>query len=102
LQFAYAGGGLGKGGLGTLFVNDKKVVEGPIERTQPMLFSADQTADVGSDDAMPVTEDYERGDNEFTGKIHNVTIEVGKIVEGTKAEAAKDGAEAWKKAALAN
>jgi hypothetical protein len=67
-----------------------------------MLFSADETADVGSDDAMPVTEDYERGDNEFTGKIHKVTIEVGKIGAGTKTEAAKAGAEAGKKAALAN
>jgi arylsulfatase len=96
-QFDYDGGGLGKGGLGTLFVNDRKVAEGRIEKTQPMLFSADETADVGSDDAMPVTEDYESGDNEFTGKIHKVTIEVGKIGEGTKA-----GAEAGKKAALAN
>jgi arylsulfatase len=96
-EFAYDGGGLGKGGLGTLFVNDRKVAEGRIEKTQPMFFSADETADVGSDDAMPVTEDYERGDNEFTGKIHKVTIEVGKIGEGTKA-----GADAGKKAALAN
>jgi hypothetical protein len=74
-------------------VNDKKVAEGRIEKTQPLFFSADETADVGVDEAMPVTEDYKKGDNAFTGKIHKVTIEVGKVGAGTKAEAAKAGAE---------
>jgi hypothetical protein len=54
---------------------------------------------VGSDDAMPVTEDYKRGDNEFTGKIHKVTVEVGEIGAGTKAEAARAGAESAAKQA---
>jgi arylsulfatase A-like enzyme len=58
LEFAYDGGGLGKGGLATIYVNDKKAAEGRIERTQPIIFSADETADVGEDDATPVTEDY--------------------------------------------
>jgi arylsulfatase len=96
-EFAYDGGGIGKGGLGTLYVNDKKVAEGRIERTQPMIFSADETADVGVDDAMPVTEDYKAGDNAFTGKIHKVKIDVGAVGEGVKAEAARAGAEAAKK-----
>jgi len=39
-------------------VNDKNVAEGRIERTQAGLFSADETADVGVDDATPVTEAY--------------------------------------------
>ena len=34
---------------GTLFVNGEKVAEGRIEHTQPMIFSADETADVGID-----------------------------------------------------
>jgi arylsulfatase A-like enzyme len=55
-EFAYDGDGLGKGGMGTLFVNDKKVAQGRIERTQPMIFSADETADVGIDLATPVVE----------------------------------------------
>ena len=42
--------------MGTLFVNDQKVAEGRIERTQPMIFSADETADVGIDLATPVVE----------------------------------------------
>jgi arylsulfatase len=63
-EFAYDGGGLAKGGLGTIYVNDRKVAEGRIERTQPMIFSADETADVGEDDATPVTEDYKSYDNQ--------------------------------------
>ena len=76
LDFGYDGGGLGKGGLGTLYANGTKVAEGRIERTQPIIFSADETADVGEDDATPVTEDYKAYDNKFTGKILRVTIDV--------------------------
>jgi hypothetical protein len=57
---------------------------------------------VGMDDAMPVTEDYKVGDNAFTGKIHKVTIDVKPIGAGTRAEAAKAGADAAMKAALAD
>ena len=48
-QFDYDGGGPAKGGQGTLFVNGEKVAEGRIPATQPGLFSADETADVGID-----------------------------------------------------
>ena len=76
-EFAYDGGGFGKGGMGTLYVNGEKVAEGRIERTQPMIFSADETADVGIDLATPVVEAIgsERA-SKFTGKIHKVTVEV--------------------------
>ena len=57
-EFAYDGGGLGKGGTGTIFVNGKKVAEGRIDRTQCCIFSADEGADVGADEGTPVTEDY--------------------------------------------
>ena len=97
LDFAYDGGGLGKGGLATIYVNDTKVAEGRIERTQPMIFSADETADVGEDDATPVTEDYKAYDNKFTGKILKVTVDVKEMGAGVKAEAAAAGAEAAKK-----
>jgi len=75
-EFAYEGGGLGKGGAGTILVNGAKAVQGRIERTQPNIFSADETADVGVDEATPVTEDYKEGDNSFTGKIQKVTVEL--------------------------
>jgi len=77
-EFAYDGGGLGKGGMGTLLVDGAKVAEGRIERTQLGVFSADETADVGSDEATPVTEEYAEGDNAFTGTIHKVLVELAK------------------------
>jgi arylsulfatase len=96
-EFAYDGGGLAKGGLGTMLVNGKKVAEGRIERTQPAIFSADETADVGVDDATPVTEAYKAWDNAFTGKILKVTVDVKEMGAGVKTAASKAGAEAAKK-----
>jgi arylsulfatase len=76
-EFAYDGGGLAKGGLGTLYVNDVKVGEGRIERTQPMIFSADETADVGIDLATPVVEVIgAEAKSRFNGRIPNVTVEI--------------------------
>jgi hypothetical protein len=76
-DFAYDGGGLGKGGTGTLTVNGRKVAEGRIDRTQPRIFSADETADVGMDDATPVVAGLGEGPKtRFTGKIEKVTITV--------------------------
>jgi arylsulfatase A-like enzyme len=76
-EFAYDGGEQpGAGGAGTLFVNGQKVAEGQIGNTTPFLFSADETADVGTDGATPVTEDYAEGDNAFTGTIEKVTVEL--------------------------
>ena len=75
-EFAYAGGAPGSGGTGTIFVNGQKVAEGQIGNTTPFLFSADETADVGTDGATPVTEDYAEGDNAFTGTIEEVTVEL--------------------------
>jgi arylsulfatase len=76
-EFAYDGGGVGKGGTGTLFVNDQTVAEGRIERTQPMVFSADETADVGIDLATPVVESIgSEAESRFTGRIPKVTIEI--------------------------
>jgi arylsulfatase len=66
-------GGLGKGGLGTIYVNDKKVVEKRIEKTQPGIFSVDDLADVGVDDGTHVA-DYGKS-SKFTGKIEYVTVE---------------------------
>ena len=76
-EFAYDGGGPGKGGLGTLFINDEKVGEGRIDRTQPTVFSADETADVGIDLATPVVESIgAESESRFTGHIHEVTVQL--------------------------
>ena len=77
LDFAYDGGGPGKGGEASS-VNGKKVAEGRIERTQPNIFSADETADVGLDNQTPVASGIGYGPEEtkFTGRIHKVTVEL--------------------------
>jgi arylsulfatase len=75
-EFAYDGGGIGKGGLGTLSVNGQKVAEGRIEHTHCCVFSLDDTADVGADGGTPVTEDYKEDDGKFTGTIDRVTIDL--------------------------
>ena len=75
-EFAYEGGEkAGKGGIGTLFVNGKKVAEGRIANTVPYIFSADETTDVGLDRSTPVTEAYRERDNKFNGEIEKVTVE---------------------------
>ncbi len=76
-EFAYDGGGMAKGGTGTLYINDEKVGEGRIPHTQPMVFSADETADVGIDLATPVVETIgSEKKSKFTGRIPKVTVEV--------------------------
>jgi arylsulfatase len=42
-----------------------------------MLFSADETADVGRDSASPVSTDYAGEDSVFTGKVNWVQIDLG-------------------------
>ncbi len=75
-DFTYDGGGMGKGGVGTISVNDKKVVESRIGKTQAGLFSVDDLADIGTDDGTPVA-DYGKS-AKFNGKINYVTIELKK------------------------
>jgi arylsulfatase len=78
LDFKYDGGGPGKGGIATLSVNGKQVAEGRIDRTQPNVYSADETADVGLDNQTPVAEGIGIGRDEtrFTGTIKRIVVEV--------------------------
>ncbi|HSQ67856.1 MAG TPA: arylsulfatase [Polyangiaceae bacterium] len=75
MEFAYDGGGPGKGGKVTLLVSGKKVAEGRVDRTQPRIFSVDEGADVGVDEGTPVSEAYQDG-GRFKGKIERVTIDL--------------------------
>jgi arylsulfatase len=88
-EFAYDGG-MGAGGTGTIFVNDKQVAQGRIDHTNGLIFSADEGADVGEDLETPVTEDYKQNYNKFTGKIDRVTIEVQDMKPVDKAVEEKD------------
>jgi arylsulfatase len=76
--FSYDGGGIAKGGTGTLSVNGAKFAEGRIERTQSVMFSADETADCGIDLGTPVVEAMgAEAKSRFTGRIPKVTVDVG-------------------------
>ena len=76
MEFAYAGGGLGKGGTASLFVDGKKVGEGKVGATEPMLFSADDGCDVGVDTGAPVSPDYGSRGNEFSGRVKGVQLAI--------------------------
>ncbi|MFD9662491.1 arylsulfatase [Rhodococcus sp. NPDC059968] len=75
-EFAYDGGGLAKGGDVTLFYDGRSVGSGRVEQTQPMIFSADETTDIGDDYGMPVSAHY-GGETRFNGRIDVVQIDVG-------------------------
>jgi hypothetical protein len=75
-EFAYDGGGLGKGGTVTLYLDGAKVGEGRVDATVPMLFSADETTDVGSDSGTPVSDDLDMRESRFTGRVRWVEIDL--------------------------
>jgi len=102
-EFAYDGDGLGKGGTGTLFVNGKQTAQGRVERTQALMFSGDEGADVGEDGETPVVETYGiPAPYKFTGKIDKVTIDLKEMKAADKAEENKLRAEAAHKKALSD
>jgi arylsulfatase len=78
LEFAYDGEGLGKGGLATIYINGEKVADGQIKQTEPFMFSADETADVGQDEATQVANLVFKDlkDSEFTGYVEKVEIKI--------------------------
>ena len=78
MEFKYDGGGLAKGSNVALYYDGQKVGEGRVERTVPMIFSADETTDIGREAGTPVTADYDRHSSVFSGKINWVQIDLGK------------------------
>lgn len=75
MEFAYDGGGLGKGGNVTLYIDGKTVGQGRVEHTAPMVFSADETTDVGVKRGSPMTPDIPPRESEFNGTVQVVVIE---------------------------
>jgi len=81
MEFAYAGGGLGKGGKVSLYIDGKKVGEGQVAMTQAFVFSADDGCDVGVDTGAPVSPDYGAHGNEFNGTVKGVQLAIGEDAE---------------------
>jgi arylsulfatase len=81
MEFQYEGGGLGKGGTVSLFVDGKKVGEGKVAATAAMVFSADDGLDVGEDTGAPVSPDYGPHGNHFTGRIKGVELAIAEAAE---------------------
>jgi arylsulfatase A-like enzyme len=77
MEFAYDGGGLAKGGTVTLYVDGQPVGDGRLEATQPLIFSADETCDVGRETGSMVTTDYTAETSKFNGTINWVQLDQG-------------------------
>jgi arylsulfatase len=77
MEFTYDGDGLGKGGTATLFIDGDQVGEAHIGATVPMIYSGDETCDVGYDSGTPVSEDYTSQSSHFNGKIKWVQLDAG-------------------------
>jgi arylsulfatase len=75
MEFAYDGGGLAKGGTVTLYYDGVQVGEGRVDATQPFVFSADETTDVGYEAGTPVSADTPPG--AFTGIVNWVQLDLG-------------------------
>jgi arylsulfatase A-like enzyme len=77
MEFAYEGGGLAKGGVITLFMDGDKIGEGRVGATMPMIYSLDETMDIGCETGSMVSEDYTATTCRFNGKIAWVQLDQG-------------------------
>ncbi|WP_158865853.1 arylsulfatase [Leifsonia sp. AG29] len=77
VEFAYDGGGLGKGGEVAIYYDGRKVGTGRVGETQAIIFSADETTDIGYESGTAVTADYTPATSRFTGRINWVQLDVG-------------------------
>ena len=78
MEFAYDGGGLAKGGNVTLYYDGRPTGSGRVPMTQAMVFSADETTDIGYESGTPVSADYSSRSSRFTGKLNWVQLDIGK------------------------
>jgi arylsulfatase len=81
MELAYAGGGLGKGGAVTLYLDGDQVAEGELAATVPLIFSGDETTDLGQDTASPVAADYSGEESVFNGTVSWVQIDIDEAAE---------------------
>ncbi len=81
MEFAYDGGGIAKGGDVALYVDGEQVGAGRVDQTEPFVFSADETCDIGFEAGSPVHVDYAAPDGRFTGEVNWVEIDVGEAAD---------------------
>jgi arylsulfatase A-like enzyme len=81
MEFTYDGGGLGKGGDVALYLDGTKTGEGRIDATVPLAFSGDETCDIGSDTASPVSDRYRAEGSHFTGTVQWVQLDIADAAE---------------------
>ena len=77
VEFVYDGDGLAKGGDTTLYVDGMAVGASRQEASIPMLFSGDETLDVGVDYGTSVSDDYTPETSRFSGSVNWVQLDQG-------------------------
>lgn len=85
--FKYDGGGLGKGGTGTLFVDGKTVDSKHLEHTVGIVFPPDEGFSIALSNVTAVSHDYHIPFN-FTGELHSVVYNLvpAKLTEEQRAK----------------
>ena len=74
-DFVYDGGGTGKGGTTTIYVDGKEVAKGRIDGTVSVRVSLDETLDIGEDTGTPIVRDY-KVPFKFTGELEKAVIDL--------------------------
>jgi arylsulfatase len=83
MEFKYDGGGLGKGGNVTLYMDGQKVGEGKVEATLSIIFSADDGCDVGEDTGAAVSPEYKAIESRFNGEIKGIQLAIADAAENS-------------------
>ena len=81
MEFVYDGGGLGKGGTVSVYIEGEAAGEGRVAATVPLIYSADETCDSGSDTSSPVSDDYTIEESLFNGAVEWVQIDIADAAE---------------------
>jgi arylsulfatase len=81
MEFKYDGGGMGKGGQVSLFIDGKKAGDGKVAATAPLVFSADDGLDVGVDTGAPVSPEYGPRGNEFNGRVKGIELAIAEATD---------------------
>jgi arylsulfatase len=76
MEFAYDGGGLGKGGTAALYIDGNAAGSGRVDATLATVFSADDGCDVGEDSGAAISPDYPPANNRFNGTVKGVLLSI--------------------------